>query len=152
MRGTAGRAIAYVLVLLLLAACGGGDQLRDYVAQNYDVVSADGDNLEARSAESVDTVASDLTGRFEPRDRYDEGGAGTFFRHDDDFVAVRPDPAGGTLISVDSDETGSTRWVPFLGPIFLPGGRFGGPRLGGGGARNGGTGETNRGGGPGAGK
>jgi hypothetical protein len=151
VRGAAGRAIAYVLVLLLLAACGGGDELRDHVAQNYDVISADGDNLEARSAESVGTVARDLTSRFEPRDRYDEE-AGTFFRHDDDFVAVRPDPAGGSLISVDSDEIGSSRWVPFIGPIFLPGGRFGGPRLGGGGARNGGAAETNRGGGPGAGK
>ena len=151
MRGAGGRAIAYVLVLLLLAACGGGDQLRDYVAANYDVVSADGDNLEARSSEPVDSVTADLTGRFEPRDRYDED-AGTFFRHDEDFVAVRPDPGGGTLISVDSDETGSTRWVPFIGPIFLPGGRFGGPRLSGGGARNGGAAETNRGGGPGAGK
>jgi Domain of unknown function (DUF4247) len=149
--GVAGRVIAFVVVLLVLVACGGGDELRDYVANTYDVVSADGDNLEARSAESVDTVASDLTGRFEPRDRYDEE-AGTFFRHDDDFVAVRPDPTGGTLISVDSDETGSTRWVPFIGPIFLPGGRFGGPRIPSGRARNGGTGETNRGGGPGAGK
>ena len=151
MRGPAGRAIALVVVLLMLAACGGGAQLRDYVANTYDVVSADGDNLEARSPEPVDTVVGDLTGRFDPRDRYDED-AGTFFRHDDDFVAVRPDPGGGSLISVDSDETGSSRWIPFIGPIFWPGGRFGGPRVGGGGARNGGTGETNRGGGPGAGK
>jgi len=151
VRGSAGRALAFVLVLMLLAACGGGDQLRDYVANTYDVVSADGDNLEARSSDSVDTVADDLTGRFEPRDRYDED-AGTFFRHEDDFVAVRPDPAGGSLISVDSDETGSNRWVPFIGPIFLPGGRFGGPRLGTGGTRSGGSGETNRGGGPGTGK
>ena len=151
MRGAPGRAVALIVVLLLLTACGGGDQLRDYVANTYDVVSADGDNLEARSTESVGAVTSDLTGRFELRDRYDED-AGTFFRHDDDFVAVRPDPGGGSLISVDSDETGSTRWVPFIGPIFLPGGRFGGPRVGSGGTRNGGTGETNRGGGPGTGK
>jgi hypothetical protein len=151
VRGAAGRLIAFAVVLVLLAACGGGAQLRDYVADTYDVISADGDNLEARTSQSVDSVVSDLTGRFEPRDRYDEA-AGTFFRHDDDFVAVRPDPAGGTLISVDSDETGSTRWVPFIGPIFLPGGRFGGPRISSGGTRNGGTGETNRGGGPGAGK
>lgn len=151
MRGPGGRVLAFVVLLLVLAACGGGDQLRDYVAANYDVVSADGDNLEARSPKSVGAVASDLTGRFDPRDRYDEE-AGTFFRHEDDFVAIRPDPAGGTLISVDSDETGSTRWVPFIGPIFLPGGRFGGPRAGGGSTRSGGTGETNRGGGPGTGK
>lgn len=128
------------MALVLLTACGGvSNEVRDHVAATYDVVSADGDNVEARTDAPVEDVTDDLTSRFDPRDRYDEA-AGTFFRYNDEFVAVRPDPDGGTLISVDNDDRGSTRWVPIIGPIFLTGGRFGGP------------GEFNRGGGPGSGK
>ncbi|MDP9407574.1 MAG: DUF4247 domain-containing protein [Actinomycetota bacterium] len=135
-------------VVLLVAGCTNGDALYDYVAQNYQVLAQNGDdNLEARSDQPVDRVAGDLLNRFPGRDVYSDPTAGTFYRYDDDFVAVRPDPRGGSLISLDDDETGSTRWVPIIGGFYLPGGRFGGPRV-----RTGGTGETNRGGGPGTGK
>lgn len=141
-----GLALVIVLVLLVTAACGSGDQLRDYVAQTYDVVARNGDTLEARSSQPVETVTADIVERFDPQDRYDDP-AGTFMRYADTFVAVRPDPGGGTLISVDDDETGSSRYVPIIGGVFLLGGRYGGPRT-----RNGGVGESNRGGGPGSGK
>jgi hypothetical protein len=125
---------------VLLAACGtASHQVRDYVAAHYDVISRSNNTVEARSEQSVEAVAAQITGRYSPKDRYDND-AGTFIRYNDEFVAVRPDPSGGTLISADSDQRGSNRWVPIIGPIFLPGGRFGGP------------GESNRGGGPGSGK
>jgi hypothetical protein len=134
------RTVALVATTTVLAACGGGShQIRDHVAETYDVISADADNVEARSDASVEQVTQELTGRFTPRDRYDEA-AGTFFRYQDEFVAIRPDEGGGTRISVDDDETGSRRYVPIIGPIFLSGGRYGGP------------GQWNRGGGPGSGK
>jgi hypothetical protein len=134
------RVAAVVLAGALLSACGGNSsEVRDYVTETYEVDSASSDNVEAHADASVQAVTDDLAGRFEPRDRHDEE-SGTYFRYKDEFVAIREDPAGGTQISVDDDETGSTRWVPIIGPIFLPGGRFGGP------------GEWNRGGGPGSGK
>jgi hypothetical protein len=134
---------------VLVAGCANGERVYDYVAQNYEVLARNGDdNIEARSDLPADAVADDLLRQFPGRDLHQDPAAGTFFRYDDEFVAVRPDPAGGgSLISVDDDETGSTRWVPIIGGFYLPGGRFGGPRT-----RSGGFGETNRGGGPGTGK
>jgi hypothetical protein len=146
------RAVALLAATaVLVAGCANGNALYDYVSQNYEVIAQNGDdNLEARSDQPVQTVADDLLDRFPGRDVYSDPTAGTFYRYDDDFVAVRPDPAGsGSLISLDDDETGSTRWVPIIGGFYLPGGRFGGPRVS---TRTGGTGETNRGGGPGTGK
>lgn len=143
------RGVAVLAATCLLAAgCADGDRVYDYVGQTYQVLSRNGDrNIEARSDQPVDVVADDLIGRFPGRDLYSDPTAGTFYRYDDEFVAVRPDPGGGSLISVDDDDVGSTRWVPIIGGFYLPGGRFGGPRT-----RSGGFGETNRGGGPGTGK
>jgi len=143
------RGLAVLTVLaLLVAGCANGNDLRDYVGRTYQVLARNGDdNLEARSDTSVRNVADDLLNRFPGRDVYSDANTGTFYRYDDDFVAVRPDPSGGALISIDDDDTGSTRWVPIIGGFYLPGGRFGGPRI-----RSGGQGETNRGGGPGIGK
>ena len=145
------RAVAVLAATsVLVAGCANGDDLYTYVSQNYQVIAQNGDNnLEARSDQAVDTVAADLLDRFPGRDVYSDPTAGTFYRYDDDFVAVRPDPAGGSLISLDDDETGSNRWVPIIGVFYLPGGRFGGPRVS---TRTGGVGETTRGGGPGTGK
>lgn len=144
------RALALVTALLvLLSGCGGiSGALRDHVRDRYEVLASNGDNLEARADTSVEDVTSALVEEFPPVDRYDDP-AGTFLRYDDDFVAVRPAPEGdGTLVSVDDAETGSSRYVPIIGGVFLIGGRFGGPRRGG----FGGFGGTSRGGGPGAGK
>lgn len=146
---TGRRATALLAVVaLLLTACANGSQVYDYVAANYSVLQRNGDaSIEARSDAPVETVAGDLLDRFPGRDVLEDS-AGTFYRYDDEFIAVRPDPAGGSLISVDDDEVGSTRWVPLIGGFYLPGGRFGGPRV----RSGGGTGEVFRGGGPGAGK
>lgn len=145
------RALALLTaVAVLLAGCGGiGDALRAHVSERYEVLARSGDNLEARTDASVDDVTAALVGEFPPNDRYDDPAEGTFLRYDDDFVAVRPEPDGsGTLVSVDDAETGSSRYVPIIGPLFLPGGRYGGPRRGG----FGGFGDSLRGGGPGSGK
>jgi hypothetical protein len=133
------RGAAAAAALALLAGCGGGDDAADVVRDRYDVQSSSGDNVEATSGDDVPTVVGALDERLEVRDRQDAQGA-TFFRSGDDFVAVRPSPEGGSLISVDDDRRGSTRWVAFVGSSYQTGGRFGGP------------GESNRGGGPGSGK
>ncbi|MDP9432537.1 MAG: DUF4247 domain-containing protein [Actinomycetota bacterium] len=143
--------MAAALAAVLLAGCGSGNgpgEIAQYVAETYEVTDRREDNVEARSDDSVSEVASDIVSIYEPNERHDEE-AGTFLRYDEEFVAVRPDPDNsGSLISVDNSETGSSRWVPIIGPIFLPGGRYGGPRRGG----FGGAGDTGRGGGPGTGK
>lgn len=131
--------IALAAVGLLIGLIGtsyGGFSPRGYVADHYARSTRDDIGRDAKaytSSRPPSQVADELTGAWQPADRYVDG-SGVYLRYTDDAVVIRPAGAG-SLILVENLRTAYPRYLGVVG------GYWGWSR-----------GTTVRGGGPGAGK
>jgi hypothetical protein len=130
---------ALALVGLLIAGVGtayGNFSPRGFVDNHYSRSAGDdiGDDARAyTSRQSPSQVAADITGAWEPADRYVDG-SGVYLRSADDSVVILP-LAVGSLILVEKLATAYPRYLPIVGGYW-----------------GWGRGASLRGGGPGAGK
>ena len=124
------RAIAALLVLaILLTGCSNSTgQLREFLDSSYEQVdnatvpNAAPDTRTYRSSLPVPGTVDAIAGAVNPSDRTEQPN-GTFLRYPGGIVGVVPDDQG-SLVTLDDEDTGRTRWFPIIGPVFgLPGGR-----------------------------
>ncbi len=124
------------LVTLLALAIPAFGSPREYVHDNYRLVSRDGDSARYSSPRAASRVVGEIAGRWKPYDRHNDP-SGYYLRYSDDVIAVTPAATGGSTIWVDDADRGYTRWYGHVGGWW---GTYSGPA------------EGTRGGGPGAGK
>ena len=129
------------LVGLIVAGCAifaGNFSPRDYVADRYPRSAAHdiGNDARAYSADRPPSeIAAEITGAWEPADRYVDG-SGIYLRYADDAIVILP-LVLGSLILIESMRTAYPRYYGIIGGYWGWGS---------------GWGESTRGGGPGAGK
>ena len=123
--------LAVAGVLVLLAGCSGSSDIRRFLDDTYQRVSAQGDSATYFSGDPVGTTVSRIVAREQPAARQADGGS-EYLRYDDDIVIVSAAPSGGSTIRVEDLDDGYRGGAfVFLGPGFTPGSPTGG--FGGGG-------------------
>lgn len=113
-----------VAALLALTGCStAGEQVRDYVSENYEQVSDNGPYAAYRSDDSVDEIAEDIQAAAAPgRDHRDA--TGRYLGYEDVMVHIEEEQNGsGSAIEVTDARDGYDRWGPAIIPIW---GTFGG--------------------------
>ena len=105
---------------LVLAGCGVGEDVEDFIADTYVLQSRSGDIATYASPQPVGLTTSRIVNAVNPAARAADGGS-EYLRYDDDIVIVSP-AVGGSTVSVE-DEDGRYRngFFAFLGPGFRPG-------------------------------
>ncbi|RIQ19492.1 DUF4247 domain-containing protein [Jiangella rhizosphaerae] len=122
---TARRAVlgAAVAAALLLSACGSDDQdVRDTIAENYELVSQSGDYAAYRSDDDVLSVAGTIESAAEAGRDHSEGDD-RYLGYEETMVHIAPSPGGGSDIEVTDVRDGYDRWGPVIVPVW---GLFGG--------------------------
>lgn len=132
--------IGLALVGVLVAGVGlltGSFSPRGYVSDNFARATGQDigrDALAYTSSKAPSAVADQITGVWEPAERYVDG-SGVYLRYDDDAVVILPLAAVGSLILVEKMTTAYPRYYGTVGNYW-----------------GWGRGTSVRGGGPGAGK
>jgi hypothetical protein len=114
-----------VAAALLLAGCGSGNRVRDFLRDTYDLQTSSGDTAVYSSADPVGTTTTAIVGAVRPAERAADGG-NEYLRYDDDIVIVSPAASGSTVQVEDVDGRYSRGAFIFLGPGFRPGSPAGG--------------------------
>ena len=121
---------AVLAVALVLAGCGIGTDVRDFIEDTYVLQSSSGDIATYASNESVGPTTSRIVNAVNPATRAADGGS-EYLRYDDDIVIVSPAPVGSTVRVEDLDGRYRGGFFAFLGAGFRPGapgaGSSGGP-------------------------
>jgi hypothetical protein len=113
-------------VLLFIGISLMGNNIRSYVASNYQEYSRDGDGARYACDGTPDRVAHEIAQAQPPEAQADDRGT-EYLRYEDDVVSVGPD--GGRPCSIrveDTDARYSSGGFIFLGPGFTPGSPAGG--------------------------
>lgn len=132
---TALRCAVLVLALAVLTGCLNAS-VREWAADNYERRPDRGTAQVFHSDDPPTVTARRIADAREPAERRVTA-SGVFLRYQRDFVAVIPDPAGGSEILVEDERRGYATFFPYVGGFW---GTYSG------------RGESFRGGGPGAGK
>jgi hypothetical protein len=98
------RAATAVLVgaVLLVAACGSGTAVRDFLSGAYSQQSAVGDTVTYLSGDGVGSTAARIAGSVAPAARASDAGS-EYLRYDDDMVVVQPSGAQSSVRVEDLD-------------------------------------------------
>jgi len=121
------RSLATTLLaaVLVLAGCGSGNDVRDFIEDTYALQSRNGDAATYASNEPVGRTASRIVGAVNPAARQADGGS-EYLRYDDDIVIVSAASGGSTVRVEDLDGRYRNGFFAFLGPGFRPGSPAGG--------------------------
>lgn len=118
---TARRFVAVLMTAaVLLAGCGSGNDVRNFLDDTYSRQSSDGDTATYSSTDPVGTTTSAIAGAVNPVERQADGG-NEYLRYSDDIVIVSPGPRGSTVRIEDLDGRYRSGAFVFLGPGFRPG-------------------------------
>jgi len=123
-----GRSLAWTLLaaVLVLAGCGSGNDVRNFLGNTYALQSRTGDIATYASAAPVGITTSRIVNAVRPATRAADGGS-EYLRYDDDIAIVSPAPGGGSTVRVeDLDGRYRNGFFGFLGPGFRPGSPAGG--------------------------
>ncbi|NLE79012.1 MAG: DUF4247 domain-containing protein [Rhodococcus sp.] len=105
-------------VLLLTSAC--GSQAHDYIRDNYQHQSSQGDTDTYHSKDPVGTTAAAIADAKRPDAREQDGGS-EYLRYNDDIVIVSAAAGGGSTVRVEDIDGGYRGGAfIFLGPGFNP--------------------------------
>lgn len=115
-----GRALLAVLLATLLAGCGIGRDVRNFVDDTYRLQDRFDDTAVYASPDPVGTTTATIANAVEPAARAADGGS-EYLRYDDDIVIVTAAPAGSTVRVEDLDDRYRSGFFVFLGPGFRPG-------------------------------
>ncbi len=116
------RSLATILLaaVLVLAGCGFGNDVRDFINNTYALQSSNGDTAIYRSNDPVGTTTSTIINAVNPAARQADGGS-EYLRYDDDIVIVSAAVGGSTVRVEDLDDRYRGGFFAFLGPGFRPG-------------------------------
>lgn len=120
-----GRALAAALVAaaLTLTACGSADEdVRKTIADNYELVTENGDYAAYHSDDDVLGVAGTIESTAEAGRDHNEGSE-RYLGYEETMVHISPSPSGGSDIEVTDVRDGYDRWGPVIVPVW---GLFGG--------------------------
>ncbi len=116
-----------LLVALVLAGCGIGNNVRGFLADSYALRSRSGDTATYFSDDPVGRTTSTIVNAVSPAARAADGGS-EYLRYHEDIVIVSAAPGGSTVSVEDRDGRFRNGFFAFLGPGFSPGspaGEFG---------------------------
>jgi Domain of unknown function (DUF4247) len=120
-----GLAIAGVVCLIWGISLMGND-IRSYLAANYQQYGRDSDGARYACSDSPDRVANQIAQAVPPEAQAGDRGS-EYLRYNDDIVVVGPDNGRSCSIRVeDTDARYSSGGFIFLGPGFTPGSPSGG--------------------------
>ncbi|CCG03792.1 DUF4247 domain-containing protein [Blastococcus saxobsidens] len=130
------RVLAVLLATaVLVAGCGSGTRVRDFLDDTYERTEILDDTSVYSSPEPVGTTTAAIVEAVPPAERQADGG-NEYLRYSDDIVIVSAAAGGGSTVRVE-DLDGRYRggFFAFLGPGFRPGspvgtGGSGGPGFG----------------------
>ena len=106
--------------VVLVAGCGSGTRVRDFLESNYQLTDTDGDTSVYASADPVGTTTAAIADAVPPAERQADGG-NEYLRYDDDIVIVSAATSGSTVRVEDLDGRYRGGFFAFLGPGFRPG-------------------------------
>jgi len=115
-----GRLAALLGAGLLVAGCGAGSQVRDFVDGTFDEQGVSGDTATYLSTDPVDRTAATIAGGVVPVVRATDAGT-EYLRYDDDIVIVSPAGATSTVRVEDLDGAYRNGQYAYLGSGFDPG-------------------------------
>lgn len=115
-----GRALLAVLLAMLLAGCGIGGDVRDFVDDTYTLQDRFDDTAVYTSPDPVGTTTATIANAVEPAARAADGGS-EYLRYDDDIVIVSAAATGSSVRVEDIDSRYRSGFFVFLGPGFNPG-------------------------------
>ncbi len=110
---------------LVLAGCGIGNDVRNFVEDTYVLQNRSGDTATYVSDDPVGPTTSRIVDAVNPAARQADGGS-EYLRYDDDIVSVSAAPGGSTVRVEDLDSRYHNGFFAFLGPGFRPGSPAGG--------------------------
>lgn len=114
------RVLAALLVAVLLAGCGSGTRVRDFLESTYERTEIVGDAAVYASPDPVGTTTETIVDAVPPAERQADGG-NEYLRYDDDIVIVSAAPGGSSVRVEDLDGRYRGGFFAFLGPGFRPG-------------------------------
>ncbi|MCZ2860468.1 DUF4247 domain-containing protein [Blastococcus sp. VKM Ac-2987] len=114
------RVLAALLVAVLLAGCGSGTRIRDFLENTYERTEIVGDASVYASPDPVGTTTEAIVDAVPPAERQADGG-NEYLRYDDDIVIVSAAPGGSSVRVEDLDGRYRGGFFAFLGPGFRPG-------------------------------
>ena len=115
------RLAALVLAaVVLVAGCGSGTRVRDFLENSYQLTDSDGDTSVYASPDPVGTTTAAIVDAVRPAERQADGG-NEYLRYDDDIVIVSAATSGSTVRVEDLDGRYRGGFFAFLGPGFRPG-------------------------------
>lgn len=107
-------------VALVVAGCGIGNDVRNFIDDTYQLQTRSGDTAVYASRDPVGPTTSRIVGAVNPAARQADGGS-EYLRYDDDIVIVSAAPGGSTVRVEDLDSRYRSGFFGFLGPGFRPG-------------------------------
>jgi hypothetical protein len=113
-------AAGLVVAGLLVAGCGSGTAVRDFIGGTYTQQSSTGDIATYLSDEDVGPTASRIAGGVPPAARASNAGS-EYLRYDDDIVIVQPGGGRSTVRVEDLDGDYRNGRYAYLGSGFDPG-------------------------------
>ncbi|MCF6746526.1 DUF4247 domain-containing protein [Blastococcus sp. KM273128] len=114
------RLAVLLLTAVLLAGCGSGTRVRDFLDGTYERTSTDDDTWVYSSPDPVGTTTAAIADAVRPAERQADGG-NEYLRYDDDIVIVSAAAGGSTVRVEDLDGRYRSGFFAFLGPGFRPG-------------------------------
>ncbi|MGY2067904.1 DUF4247 domain-containing protein [Blastococcus sp. SYSU DS0619] len=114
------RVLAVLLVAVLLAGCGSGTRVRDFLEDTYERTEILGDTSVYSSPDPVGTTTTTIVDAVPPAERQADGG-NEYLRYGDDIVIVSAATGGSSVRVEDLDGRYSGGFFAFLGPGFRPG-------------------------------
>ena len=106
--------------VVLVAGCGSGTRVRDFLENTYRLTDSDGDTSVYASPDPVGTTTAAIADAVTPAERQADGG-NEYLRYDDDIVIVTAAASGSTVRVEDLDGRYRSGFFAFLGPGFRPG-------------------------------
>ena len=117
---TTRRIAAFLVAAVLLAGCGSGSNVRDFLEDTYRLTDSDGDFATYASPDPVGTTTAAIADAVPPAERQADGG-NEYLRYSDDIVIVSAAAGGSTVVVEDLDRRYRGGFFAFLGPGFRPG-------------------------------
>jgi hypothetical protein len=114
------RLTVLLLTAVLLAGCGSGTRVRDFLDATYERTQVTDDTSVYASPDPVGTTTAAITDAVPPAERQADGG-NEYLRYDDDIVIVSAAAGGSTVRVEDLDGRYRGGFFAFLGPGFRPG-------------------------------